>query len=300
MAFLRIARRRILFTVRATRKILLGLSLGAGLAGTVWADSFNFSTGVPDGLIATGSRPSATGILEIESADDFILPTDTSINHVTFYGLIPNGLSVSDITQVRAEIYRVFPKDSANPPSGNVPTRVNSPSDVAFQERDSAASELTFSASVVNGSFAAANSVLNGIHAFPNEHTGGEGAVTGTEILLDVTLTTPFDLPADHYFVIPQVALSSGDFLWLSAPKPTTPPFDPDLQSWIRNEDLAPDWLRIGGDIVGGTTFNAAFSVSGDTVPEPGTIGLLGGGLLMAAILGSLRRSRKKIRHSSL
>jgi hypothetical protein len=29
---------------------------------------------------------------------------------------------------VRLEIYRVFPKDSQDPPSGNVPTRVNSPS----------------------------------------------------------------------------------------------------------------------------------------------------------------------------
>lgn len=82
--------------------------------------------------------------------------------------------------------------------------------------------------------------------------------------------------------------------MWLSAPKPTTPPFDPDLQTWIRTEDLAPDWLRVGADIVGGTAFNAAFSVSGDTVPEPGTIGLLGGGLLVAGLLGSLRRLRKK------
>lgn len=144
--------------MRATLKILLSLSLGAGLTGTAWADSFSFSTEAPDGLTAPGSRPSASGVLEIESADDFILPTDTSINHATFYGLITTGLSVSDITQVRAEIHRVFPKDSSDPPSGNVPTRMNSSSDVAFQERDSAASELTFSASVVSGSFDAANS----------------------------------------------------------------------------------------------------------------------------------------------
>jgi hypothetical protein len=30
---------------------------------------------------------------------------------------------------------------------------------------------------------------------------------------------------------------------------------------------LAPDWLRIGTDIIGGTTFNASFSLSGQTVP---------------------------------
>src|SRR5260221_9984660 len=74
--------------------------------------------------------------------------------------------------------------------------------------------------------------------------------------------------PADHYFFRPEVELSSGDFLWLSAPKPIVAPgtpFAPDLQSWIRNDDLAPDWLRIGTDITGQGPFNAAFSLSGET-----------------------------------
>jgi hypothetical protein len=39
----------------------------------------------------------------------------------------------------------------------------------------------------------------------------------------------------------------------------------PDLQSWIRNDALAPDWLRIGTDITGQGPFNAAFSLSGET-----------------------------------
>jgi len=38
-----------------------------------------------------------------------------------------------------------------------------------------------------------------------------------------------------------------------------------DLQSWIRNDALAPDWLRIGADIVGAGAFNASFSLSGET-----------------------------------
>jgi hypothetical protein len=62
----------------------------------------------------------------------------------------------------------------------------------------------------------------------------------------------------------------------------------PDLQSWIRNENLAPDWLRIGTDIVGGTTFNAAFSLVGQTVPEPGTFSLL-----LIAVAGALTMSRR-------
>ncbi len=62
--------------------------------------------------------------------------------------------------------------------------------------------------------------------------------------------------------------LSSGNFLWLSAPKPIVAPgtpFTPDLQSWIRNDNLAPDWLRIGSDIIGQGAFNATFSLSGET-----------------------------------
>jgi hypothetical protein len=76
----------------------------------------------------------------------------------------------------------------------------------------------------------------------------------------------PISLPPGHYFFRPEVLLSSGDFLWLSAPRPTAPPlFTGDLQSWIRNDDLAPDWLRIGTDIVGAGAFNASFSLSGET-----------------------------------
>jgi len=49
-------------------------------------------------------------------------------------------------------------------------------------------------------------------------------------------------------------------------------PIAPDLQSWIRNANLDPDWLRIGTDIVSGSTpptFNAAFSLSGTTATAP-------------------------------
>ena len=86
----------------------------------------------------------------------------------------------------------------------------------------------------------------------------------------------------------------NGNFMWLSAPKPIVPPgtpFAPDLQAWVRNADLDPDWLRIGTDIVGGTTFNAAFSLDGAAVPEPSGMALVGiGGAVLA---WRLRRRRK-------
>jgi len=153
---------------------------------------------------------------------------------------------------------------------------------------------------LLNPRFTALNSVINGINAFPNQTTGGEGQVTGQEVQFDVTFLTPVVLPADHYFFVPQVMLTGGNFLWLSASRPIVPPGTPfapgttDLQSWIRNADLDPDWSRIGADIVGGTpapTFNSAFSLDGEVVPEPATLLLVGSGI---ALLGrSRRRSRE-------
>lgn len=180
----------------------------------------------------------------------------------------------------------MFPADSANPPDGRVPTRVNSPADNQFAAFDQANGDITVSATILNSSFSAANSVINGINPIPHQTTGGEGAVTGEEVLITVTFAKPFLVFAsDHDFFRPEVQLSSGNFLWLSAPKPIVSPgtpFSPDLQAWIRNTNLDPDWLRIGTDIVGGSpapTFNMTFSLAGDPVPEPSTFALLGLGL---------------------
>src|SRR6185369_5353447 len=109
----------------------------------------------------------------------------------------------------------------------------------------------------------ASNSVVNGIHAATNQTTHGEGPVTGEEVSIHVTFNPPISLPPGHYFFRPEVQLASGDFLWLSAPKPIPAPAD--LQSWIRNDNLAPDWLRIGADIFGAGAFNASFSLAGET-----------------------------------
>ena len=58
--------------------------------------------------------------------------------------------------------------------------------------------------------------------------------------------------------------------------------FAPDLQAWIRNGNLDPDWSRVGADIIGGgSTFNMAFEVRG--VPEPASLVLLGSGLVVLA-----------------
>jgi hypothetical protein len=270
------------------------------------ADTFFFSTGDPDGKVATAARPDTNEKFEIESADDFILGGTTAITSASFTGLIA-GAPLTSIGDVRVEIYRVFPKDSdlgrtSGAPTFStpqVPTRVNSPSDVAFAERDTASSNLSFSTTDL-GSFTASNSVQpGGIHGAPGSDTGGDGAITGEEVKFDVTFTTPFTLAADHYFFAPQVEVTDagGNFFWLSAPKPITSgagPLPGDLQSWTRDEALDPDWLRVGTDIMGQGPFNAAFSVSGSVIPETSTwvMLLMGfGGLALARRRLSLSRA---------
>ena len=135
----------------------------------------------------------------------------------------------------------------------------------------------------------------------PNQTTGGDNAVTGQQVQFNVLFTSPISLPDGHYFFVPQVELSSGDFFWLSAPRPIVPPGTPfpagvtDLQSWIRNEGLDPDWLRVGTDIVGAGTFNAAFSLAGDLseVPEPATMLLWGTTMVAMGAVGRRRRLRR-------
>src|SRR5262249_41110707 len=142
----------------------------------------------PNNLMATAVRPDSPSGFEIEAGDDFALPTGARINSASFVGLLVPGTGAPTISQVVVEIYRVFPADSdvnrtSGPPTFStpqVPTRVNSPSDVAFDSRDSAASlpneKLAFSSTVLNANFTALNSVQpGGIHAMPNQATGGNG-----------------------------------------------------------------------------------------------------------------------------
>jgi hypothetical protein len=160
------------------------------------ADAFMFSTGNPDGRMATATRPESPGKIQIETADDFALTAQTSITQATFTGLIPLGASLSSIKNVEIEFYHVFPTDSVNPPSGNVVSRTNSPADVeiAAATRDGAAGSLSFTPSLVNSSFMVANTVINGINPKPNQFTGGEGPATGQEVLISVSFLPPVDL----------------------------------------------------------------------------------------------------------
>ena len=89
--------------------------VACALAGPAQAGDVFISTGNPDGLMATLSRPPGPGI-KTETADDFILTQPTRIDSATFTGLLPLGASLLSVTQVEIEFYHVFPKDSVTPP----------------------------------------------------------------------------------------------------------------------------------------------------------------------------------------
>jgi hypothetical protein len=252
-----------------------GLALGLLVATSLWSADFSFTTGNPDGLMGAASRRASPGKLETETADDFTLDQTTVIRRATIVGLVP-GTKPQDIKEVEVEVYHVFPLDSAMPPSGKVPSRANSPSDVEIGTATRAGNSgtLTFSTNVLNSNFGVGNTVVNNLKV-ATAPPGGEGSTAGEEVEITITFTSPIILPAGHYFFRPEVLLTSGDFLYLSAPKVIPAPKD--LQAWIRNSNLAPDWLRIGTDIVGGATaanFNMTFSLAGETVPEAGTPGV--------------------------
>jgi hypothetical protein len=288
------------FTSRAARVALASSFMAGAAIVPAAADPFFFSTGNPDGLAATLSRTASAGKLETETADDFATKAGTKITNATFTGLLVGGATPANVHRVEIELYHVFPLNSVNPPDGRVLARANSPSDNNFAASDSALGNLTFTTKVLNSSFTAANSVVNGIHALPNQFTGGEGPVTGVEVEFDVTFTIPLVLGADHVFFRPEVDLGNdGNFLWLSAPRPIVAPgtpFAPDLQTWIRDDGpgaLAPDWERIGTDVTHQGPFNAAFSLTGVTVPEPGSLALLASGLFGMVGLGLMQGRRR-------
>src|ERR1041384_7204297 len=77
---------------KASNRAALGLasvfSVLLLLASQASAASFSFSTGDPDGKIGTLSRPPSPGKLQTETADDFIIVSNTTlISQASFKGL---------------------------------------------------------------------------------------------------------------------------------------------------------------------------------------------------------------------
>ena len=258
---------------------LVSAMITAGVLATpASAETFFFTSGTPDGRLGALSRSESPGKVETETADDFILTETTVISGATITGII--NAPLANIGNVEVELYHKFPLDSVIPPSGRVLSRVNSPADVEIDAatREAGLGTLSFSARSLNANFSVLNTVVNGINPTPSR-TGGEGPASGQEVQITITFSKPILLPAGQYFFRPEVLVNGGDFLYLSAPRSPGVPFVGDLQAWIRNSLLAPDWVRIGTDIIGADapatapTFNMTFSLTGNTIPEAGIPG---------------------------
>jgi len=270
------------------RLSLVSAMITAGVLATpAWASPFAFTTGNADGRLGALSQSESSGRFATETADDFFLTETTVISGATITGLMT--ASSANISNVEIEVYHVFQEFQADSNVGRtsgaptfstpkVVTRLNSPADVEIDAatRDGSEGTLEFAGSPLNASFAVQNTVVDGINPTPSK-TGGEGPARGEEVQITITFTKPILLPAGHYFFRPDVQLTDGNFLYLSAAAPVAP----DLQAWIRNSDLEPDWLRIGTDIIGpdpitgaaAPKFNMTFSLAGNTIPEAGISG---------------------------
>jgi len=276
--------------MKHARVLRFALLPAALLVGSAFAETVLYNNDIADGKIATLSRPDSPGVSERETADDFLLSSNSLITGGSFTGLVPAG---SHITNINVEIYGVQTTEIG---ARVVPTRVNSPTNDAIIEEDIAGG-LTYHTHTQNNGVGVANSVVDNIVPGASSAatvTGGEGGKSGEEVRFEFTLTNPFNLTAGHYFFVPQVQLDNGNFLWLSASKPIgafgSTPFAGDLQSWIRNDPgIAPDWERVGTDVIGGganpATYNAAFRLVGTVVPEPttGVVMLIGGLIAVGA-----------------
>src|SRR5215475_3012337 len=205
-----------MFTLNKITRLLArsswaGLALGLLASASLWSADFSFTTGAPDGLMGAVSRRASPGKLETETADDFTLDQTTVIRRATIIGLVPPGTQPQDIKEVEVEVYHVFPLDSAIPPSGKVPSRVNSPSDVEIGTATRAGNSgtLTFSTTVLNSNFGVGNTVMNNLKV-ATAPPGGEGSTAGEQVEFTITFTSPIILPAGHYFFRPEVLLTSG------------------------------------------------------------------------------------------
>ena len=90
---------------------ILVAALGLVTPAAATEQPFFFSTGDPDGKIATLSRTASPGKLETETADDFVTTHETEITSATFTGLIVGGATPANVSDVEIELYHVFPVD---------------------------------------------------------------------------------------------------------------------------------------------------------------------------------------------
>src|SRR5881392_881216 len=95
-------------------RFLSVIALGgvAMVGGPAFADPIIYNNLTPNNQIAIATSLNPPGGFDIETADDFFLNTQTFITSASFVGLIvPSPGGTPAISEVIAEMYRIFPLD---------------------------------------------------------------------------------------------------------------------------------------------------------------------------------------------
>jgi len=230
------------------------------------------NTGNTDGKLERCRASASVNKLETETADDFVLDQTTVLTGATITGLVTTSLA--NISNVEIEMYHRFPQDSIADRTHRFPTRQKLPSDVEIDSatRDGNNHTLRFSTALLNPTFTALKTVVNSISV-----AQGEPAVTGAEVEITVTFTSPIVLPAGHYFFRPEVQVNGGDF-----PVPLGPQTDrrtgaKPLPETCKRGSATPNFRRTG--CASGRTSLAAIPATGfqhDLYLERGEAGVSG------------------------
>lgn len=289
--------------MRRLRGLLFALASLAPLWPAVArADQVLWNTLSPQSTIAFSSQGNAS--FATEAADDFIIDPARfgdgfAVRDVTFQGLFSDPTAT--IASVDVAFYQEF---ASNTSPGTAPfTRVNGPADQEFASYNFGAGQ--FDATSLNSAFTVNQTILPGS---ATQFGSVGGAVTGD--LRQIHVSLPIELilgptnpptaanHVNHYWMAVTVNPTVGDYYWVAGARPPIEPAPPlvDRQTWLTTSAFDPNWRRVS-DILNnsnGTTtpaFNASFKITGRAVPEPGSIALLGIGLVVTLGIRFRRRS---------
>ena len=278
-------------------------SLPAMPAAALLPAVYSFSTGDPDGRIATASRPGRPPENSRSRSATISFSPTTSITSATFTGLVPAVASASecrrrDLPRIsqgfgcrqHQRVANVLDAASADARQFALRHRIRGARRCDRRpELHDRSAEPQLHREQLGATRAA---------SIPNRHRhrrrrSGHGRGSGVH----ANLYHPLPPPGRPLFLRASGPAGRRRFL-LAVGAETDPsrpgPFRPaklDADD-ISPDNLEPDWLRVGTDIVGAGAFNAAFSLTGSTVPEPSTWAMM---LLGFAGLGfaAYRRASK-------